>query len=203
MNRKEWQTYVDIAYMWSSDFSLHDWPDPSSRRLDRPMHMASILGGWGLWGLWTGGEILLYRKYVRKWWLFKRNRTICPILSKWLNKFLENRIILDILPGELEIFRKFTWKNLEFFLPGSTTPQISNQIDAAGPMRTEVPAHKNLQEQRIDQRISLGLQRVFRPGRDRRKHAWTNVCLSIGLKINWRLLRPGIIKRQSMQPTNR
>jgi len=29
------------------------------------------------------------------------------------------------------MFRKFAWENRNF-LPGSTTPQISNQIDAAG-----------------------------------------------------------------------
>ena len=33
----------------------------------------------------------------------------------------------------MEIFRKFAWKN-EIFLPGSTTSQISNQIDAADVM---------------------------------------------------------------------
>src|SRR6218665_2192492 len=52
----------------------------------------SILGGWGVatsqildWGsLGSQGvvdgsrNITIYRKYVRKWWLFKRNRIICP-----------------------------------------------------------------------------------------------------------------------------
>src|SRR6218665_1773199 len=34
------------------------------------------------------------------------------------------------LPEKIEIFRKFACRN-RIFLPGSTTPQISNQIDAA------------------------------------------------------------------------
>ena len=33
----------------------------------------------------------------------------------------------------MEIFPKFAWKN-RFYLPGSKTPYISNQIDAAGIM---------------------------------------------------------------------
>jgi len=85
-----------------------------------------------------GREILLYlimyRKYVRKWWLLKRNRIICPksnckwaifalkidlfklsernwnfskiCLKKW--KFSEN------LPWKIEIFWKFSWKRWIF-----------------------------------------------------------------------------------------
>jgi len=34
------------------------------------------------------------------------------------------------LPEEIEIFRK-CFEKIKFFLPGSTTPQISNQIDGA------------------------------------------------------------------------
>ena len=38
---------------------------------------------------------------------------------------------IKIFPVKIEIFWKFAWK-IEIFGPGSTTPQISNQIDAAG-----------------------------------------------------------------------
>ena len=50
-------------------------------------------------GSWTGGKILyfiVYRKYVRKWGLLKRNRIICPeieVNSQFVpgkSKFFEN-----------------------------------------------------------------------------------------------------------------
>jgi len=91
----------------------------------------------------------MYRKYVRKWLFFKRNRIISPdvglvvndqflpgnsnVFVKLPEKFeifrkfaLENRFCFK-LPEKITIFRKFAWKN-QNFLPGSTTPQISNQI---------------------------------------------------------------------------
>jgi len=71
-----------------------------------------------------------YRKYVWKWWLLKRNKIIWPevavngqVLPVKLKCFVR-------LPENIEIFRKFASKN-RITLPGSTTTQISNQIDAA------------------------------------------------------------------------
>ena len=121
----------------------------------------------GVWGVttprfWAGGrEILLYlfmyRMYVRKWWLLKRNRIIWPEVvvneqflpgkSKFskncLKKFArKNKNSFKDLPGQIKIFCKIAWRNRnfsemcleksKFCWPGSTTPQISNQIDAAG-----------------------------------------------------------------------
>ena len=69
-------------------------------------------------GSWTGRKILyliMYRKYVRKWWLLKRNRIICPEIA--LNsQFLPGKSKLFVkLPKKIEIFRKFTLKNRIFF----------------------------------------------------------------------------------------
>src|SRR6218665_2366272 len=91
----------------------------------------------------------MYRKYDRKWLLLKRNRIICPEVAvngqfveksnffnclkkiKNFRKFACKTLysFLNLLE-KIEIFRKFACRN-RFFLPGSTTPQISNQIDAA------------------------------------------------------------------------
>src|SRR6218665_2677528 len=90
----------------------------------------------------------MYRKYVRKWLLLKRNRIIWPevavnrhfLLGKSIfliacknqnfRKFAwKTRYSFVKLPEKIEIFRKFACRNRNF-LPGSTTPQISNQIDA-------------------------------------------------------------------------
>ena len=42
-----------------------------------------------------------------------------------------NRNFSEICPGKLIILMKLPEKKSKFFSPGSTTPQISNQIDAA------------------------------------------------------------------------
>ena len=82
--------------------------------------------------------LIMYRRFIRNWLLFKRNRVICP----------EVAVNGQFLPGKSNIFVKLPEKNRFFlklsekffgeiclenrnFLPGSTTPQISNQIDAA------------------------------------------------------------------------
>jgi len=70
----------------------------------------------------------MYRKYVRKWWLCKRNRIICPefwcicksqicldkrkLWSKWLKKKSHSEIFAEI---KTEIFWKFAWKNRKFW----------------------------------------------------------------------------------------
>ena len=87
----------------------------------------------------------LYRKYVRKWWLFKRSRIICPEFSckwqfAWIKRFLlsfrklalKNRKFSKICLKN-EIFRQFgseiCLKKLNFFTR-IHEPQISNQIHA-------------------------------------------------------------------------
>jgi len=82
-------------------------------------------------GSWTGREILLcllmYRKYVRKWGLFKRNRIICPEvavneqflfgksiffkLPEKIEKFVEKSKFFQTLAGKVIVFQKFAWKN--------------------------------------------------------------------------------------------
>src|SRR6218665_3250513 len=60
--------------------------------------------GRGCGGSWTGREILLYlimyRNYVRQWWLLKRNRIIWP----------EVAVNEQFLPGKSIFF-----KNFDFF----------------------------------------------------------------------------------------
>ena len=94
-------------------------------------------------------NLFMYRKYVRKWWLLKRNRIICPEVAvngqffSWkINILLKLPEKVDIfrkfacknqnfcvkLPEKIKIFRKFAW---EFFFTRIHDPQISNQIDAA------------------------------------------------------------------------
>ena len=55
----------------------------------------------------------------------------CLKESKILGKLHLNIKFLVKLSEKVEIFLKFAWKN-RIFLPGSTTPQILNRIDAAG-----------------------------------------------------------------------
>ena len=80
-------------------------------------------GTLGVAGSHGGREILLYlimyRRYVRKWWLLKRNRIICPEAAVNGQFCLENWNFCEI-----------AWK-IEFFTRVHD-PQISNQIDAAG-----------------------------------------------------------------------
>ena len=90
-------------------------------------------------GSWMGREILLYlvmyRKYVRKWWLLKRNRMICPEVAV-NEQFLagKSKFFLN-MSEKIEIFRKFAWKNRFFgeivwknrnFVDPDPRPQISN-----------------------------------------------------------------------------
>ena len=107
----------------------------------------------GLRGSWMSRETLLYlimdRKYVRKWWLFYRNRIICPEFSckwqicldkrkfwnKWLKKVIrnflteKNRNFSKICLEKVKFFGSLLGGKIKHFLPGSTAPQISNQID--------------------------------------------------------------------------
>jgi len=63
------------------------------------------------------------------WSLLKRNRMIC-IEAAVNGKFcLEKRIFFVTLPEKNRNFSEICLEKLIFF--GSTTPQISNQIDAA------------------------------------------------------------------------
>ena len=104
----------------------------------------------------TGHEILLYlimyRKYVRKWWLLKINRIIFPEvavngqflpgkLNLFLNCMKKSKLFGD-LPGKInffvklrekiEIFGKFEWKN-RFFYPDPRPPRFQTRL-----MRTEL-----------------------------------------------------------------
>jgi len=102
-----------------------------------------------------GREILLYLimywKYVRKWWLLIRNRIICPEVavneqilpgkSNLFFNYLKKSKFFKNLPGKNRIFlwnclkkSKFLWNlpgKIEIFLTRIHDPQISNQIDAA------------------------------------------------------------------------
>ena len=85
--------------------------------------------------------LIMYRKYVWKWWLFKRNRIICQIFA-WKIEFFLNCLkrskFFGNFPGKLEIvfwnclkkieiFRKFDCKN-RFFLLGSTIPRFQTGL---------------------------------------------------------------------------
>src|SRR6218665_736199 len=67
-----WKWLLSHCYPGSSILGL---------RIATPIFLAGGRGG-GAGGSWTGREILLYvimyRKYVRKWFLLKRNRIIWP-----------------------------------------------------------------------------------------------------------------------------
>jgi len=68
-------------------------------------------------GSWTGREILLYRimyrKYVQKWWLLKRNGIIWPgvaVNGQLCLEILEQmtkKVIRNFLPQKSEFSRKF------------------------------------------------------------------------------------------------
>ena len=76
-----------------------------------------------------------------------QNRNFSQICLKKL-KFFKN------LPGKIEIFREIAWKNRnlleicleksKFCWPGSTTPQISNQIDAAAHTHEHARTHAHI-----------------------------------------------------------
>ena len=57
----------------------------------------------------------MYRKYVRKWWLLKRNRIICLELAVNNQFFVGKSEFFVKLPKKIEICRKFAPKN-RFFL---------------------------------------------------------------------------------------
>jgi len=67
----------------------------------------------------------MYRKYVRKWWLLKRNRIIYPEIAVNSKFCLENGNFLwncqqnqnfsNFLPWEIELFCEITWKKSKFF----------------------------------------------------------------------------------------
>ena len=109
---------------------------------------ASILAGWGSrppdfgqvgregcrgsWGSRTGHETLLYfimyRKYVRKSWLLKRNRIIWSevAVNAW-----KNRNFSEICLEKTKLLHKIAWKNQNFsetFWPGSTTPRFQTRL---------------------------------------------------------------------------
>src|SRR6218665_1218011 len=81
----------------------------------------------------------MYREYVRKWSLFKRNRIICPevaVNGQFLpgkSKFvfdicLENKIFFNCLK-KLKFIGNLPG-TIEMFFTRLHDPQISNQIDA-------------------------------------------------------------------------
>src|SRR6218665_319347 len=70
-------------------------------------------------GSWTGHKILvyliMYRKYVRKWSLLKRNRIICLEIAV-NSQFLPGKSKVFVkLPEKIEICQKFARK-LNFFV---------------------------------------------------------------------------------------
>ena len=111
-------------------------------------------GSWGVAGGSWGGRARvvkyyyslscrLYGTYVRKWWLLKRNRIICPevavnyqclpVKSNFLWNCLKNQNFqkfaweksnfLCQIAWKNRNFLKFTWRNRNC-LPGSTTPRF-------------------------------------------------------------------------------
>jgi len=57
----------------------------------------------------------MYRKYVRNWWLLKRNRIICPEKAV-TSQFLPGKSIFFLnLPWKIVILYKITWKKSQFF----------------------------------------------------------------------------------------
>ena len=97
-----------------------------------------VVGPSGQRGSWTGRKILLclimYRKYVRKWWLLKRNRIICIKIAVNRQFSLENSNFLWNYLKKIAIFRKFAWK-IELFLIRIHAPQISNQYRRPSTLR--------------------------------------------------------------------
>ena len=112
-------------------------------RVATPRFLAGEVGGRR--GSLTGGKILLYlimytlyRKYmyVRKWWLLKRNRIICPEIAvndqflpgkfNFFVKLPEKSKCVENLPGQI-LCVKLAEKKSNFSLislPGSTTPRF-------------------------------------------------------------------------------
>jgi len=107
----------------------------------RPLYFGQ--GSWvrrGIVRSWTGREILLflvmYRKYVRKWWLLKRNWIICPEIVV-NSQFLHGKINVFVkLPEKIEIFRKFALKNRHFFThdPPRFQTRLTPLINVTSPM---------------------------------------------------------------------
>ena len=126
---------------------------------------------WRLWGSYEveGRErvvkcyynLIMYRKYVRKWWLLKRNTIICTEVTVNGQFYLDKRkkFIQKVLPLKIDTFCEIAWKISEFlgkyalkngiflwnclekpkffgpenqiFFDPDPRPQISNQIDAS------------------------------------------------------------------------
>ena len=84
----------------------------------------------GSWGLEILLYLIVYRKYVRKWWLLKRNRIIWPEAAVNGQFCPENRIFFVKLPEKSIFFGNLPGK-IEFFLPGSTTPRFQTRSVAA------------------------------------------------------------------------
>src|SRR6218665_1800835 len=68
------------------------------------------------------------RKYVQKWWLFKRNRKMCSpqckeCSCKW--QICHDVVLMTVKRSEICLEKS------KFFHPDSRPPQISNQIGAA------------------------------------------------------------------------
>ena len=71
----------------------------------------------------------MHRKYVRKWWLLKRNRIICPEVAV-NGQFLPGKSTLLVkLPEKPKCFVNLPGK-IKILLTRIHDPQISNQIDA-------------------------------------------------------------------------
>ena len=60
----------------------------------------------------------MYRKYVRKWQLLKRNRIICPEIA----------VNSQFLPGKIDIFSEICDKKSEFSIKLPKKPRNFSQI---------------------------------------------------------------------------
>jgi len=98
-------------------------------------------GRGGRRGSWTGRKILyliMYRKYVRKWWLWKRNRIICleiavnsqflPEKSKLFVKFALKIELFVKLPVKIDFFEKCALKNHFFVKLPEKNPYLSEMF---------------------------------------------------------------------------
>ena len=76
---------------------------------------------WGVAGVVVGGreillQLIMYRKYVRKWWLLKINRTICPGAAE-NDKFLPGKSKFSVkLPEKSKYFENLPGKKIYFIV---------------------------------------------------------------------------------------
>ena len=87
-------------------------PDTGRQSWGLGGHDPQILGRRS-WGRKILLNLIMYRKYARKWWLLKKNRIIRPEVAV-NEQCLPGNSTFSSLPGKIEIFQKFAWKNRNF-----------------------------------------------------------------------------------------